>query len=93
MGKKSYPPVNTTPESLDIIKCAKETLERGGKYLILEVSSQGIDNFRIEGLRFAGAIFTNLSKEHLECHKNMEEYYLVKERLFKQVKEGGVIVP
>ncbi len=85
--------MNTTPESLDIIKCAKETLERGGKYLILEVSSQGIDNFRIEGLRFAGAIFTNLSKEHLECHKNMEEYYLVKERLFKQVKEGGVIVP
>lgn len=92
IGKKNYPPVNTTPESLDIIKYAKETLENGGKYLILEVSSQGIDNFRIEGLRFAGAIFTNLSKEHLEYHKNMEEYYLVKKRLFNQVKEGGVFV-
>ena len=92
IGNKSYPPVNTTPESLDIIKYAKETLESGGKYLILEVSSQGIDNFRIEGLRFAGAIFTNLSKEHLEYHKDMEEYYLVKERLFKQVKENGIIV-
>lgn len=92
IGKKSYPPVNTTPESLDIIKYAKETLESGGKYLILEVYSQGIDNFRIEDLRFTGAIFTNLSKEHLEYHKNMEEYYLVKERLFKQVKENGVIV-
>ncbi|MCS5421381.1 MULTISPECIES: UDP-N-acetylmuramoyl-L-alanyl-D-glutamate--2,6-diaminopimelate ligase [Psychrilyobacter] len=92
IGKKNYPPVNTTPESLDIIKYAKETLEGGGKYLILEVSSQGIDNFRIEGLRFTGAIFTNLSKEHLEYHKNMEEYYLVKERLFNQVKEDGIIV-
>lgn len=92
IGKNSYLPVNTTPESLDIIKYAKEALENGIKYLVLEVSSQGIDNFRVECLEFTGAIFTNLTKEHLDYHKNMEEYFSVKDRMFKQLKENGIMV-
>ncbi len=90
IGSKKYPPVNTTPESLDIIKYALEAKKENLKYLILEVSSQGIDNWRVEGLSFDGAIFTNLTKEHLDYHKDMEEYFCVKERLFKQLKKDGI---
>ncbi len=90
IGDKNYPPVNTTPESLDIIKYALEAKKANLKYLILEVSSQGIDNWRVEGLEFDGAIFTNLTKEHLDYHKDMEEYFSVKERLFKQLKKDGI---
>lgn len=92
IGDKKYLPVNTTPESLDIIRYSKEAVEAGSEYLILEVSSQGIDNFRVEGLEFDGVIFTNLSREHLDYHKDMEEYFSVKERLFSQLKEDGTAV-
>lgn len=85
IGDAKYPAVNTTPESADIIKFAKEAVDKGMKYLVLEVSSQGIDNWRIENLAFRGAIFTNLTKEHLDYHKNMEEYFEVKRRLFDKL--------
>ncbi len=91
-GGGIYPPVNTTPESLDIIRYAKEALGNGKKYLVLEVSSQGIDNFRVEGLEFAGGIFTNLTREHLDYHRDMEEYYSVKEGMFRQLRDDGIIV-
>ena len=92
IGEKFYSPTNTTPESLDIIKYAKQAVENKIKYLILEVSSEGIDHFRIEGLKFDGAVFTNLSKEHLDHHKTMEQYFNVKERLFSQLKENGIAI-
>lgn len=92
ISDERFLPTNTTPESLDIIKYAKLAVEKGLEYMVLEVSSQGIDNWRIENLEFIGGIFTNLTKEHLDYHKTMEEYFVVKERLFKQVIPTGFII-
>ena len=91
IGDARYPAVNTTPESADIIKFAKEAVDKGMKYLILEVSSQGIDNWRIENLAFRGVIFTNLTKEHLDYHKNMEDYFDVKCRLFDKLLDKNSV--
>lgn len=92
IGDTFYPPVNTTPESLDIIKYAREAASAGCRYFILEVSSEGIDNHRIEGLEFDGAVFTNLSREHLDHHKTMDNYFDSKTRIFSQVKQEGIAV-
>jgi UDP-N-acetylmuramoyl-L-alanyl-D-glutamate--2,6-diaminopimelate ligase len=91
IGDARYPAVNTTPESADIIKFAKEAVDNGMKYLVLEVSSQGIDNWRIENLSFRGAIFTNLTKEHLDYHKNMENYFEVKSKLFDKLIDKNYV--
>lgn len=84
---------NTTPESLDIIKICKKAVEKKLEYLIMEVSSHGLTSGRVEMLEFDVAMFTNLTPEHLDYHKNMEEYFLAKKRLFKKLKntKNGVI--
>lgn len=87
IGDEKYPAVNTTPESLDIIKYSAKAVKKGLKYLVLEVSSQGIDNYRVENLEFRAAVFTNLTKEHLDYHKSMEAYFDVKKRLFDKLKD------
>lgn len=79
---------NTTPESLDIIKMSKKAVDKGLKYLVMEVSSHGLATKRVDMLEFDIAIFTNLTPEHLDYHKNMEEYYLVKKQLFKKLKKS-----
>lgn len=61
-------------------------------YVCMEVSSQGIANKRIDGLKFDYTIFTNLSHEHLDTHKTMHNYFLTKLKLFKQLKEQGVMI-
>lgn len=57
----------------------------------MEVSSEGILDGRIEDLHFNGAIYTNLSHEHLNTHKTMTAYFRCKARLFEQVDENGLI--
>lgn len=84
---------NTTPESLDIIKICKKAVEKNLEYLIMEVSSHGLTSGRVEMLEFDVAMFTNLTPEHLDYHKDMEDYFLAKRRLFLKLKDkkNGVI--
>ena len=58
-------------------------------HLALEASSHGLDQFRLDGVKFSGAIFTNLSHDHLDYHKNIENYFLSKKRLFTQVLQNN----
>lgn len=78
---------NTTPESLDLIKFSKMAVDKGIKYLIMEVSSHGLMSGRVDMLKFDVAIFTNLTPEHLDYHKDMDSYFEAKRRLFLKVKD------
>ncbi len=79
---KRLPATHTTPDALTINKILDQMLEAGVDYVFMEVSSHGIAQGRVHGLQFAGAIFTNLSHDHLDYHKTFSEYRDVKKRLF-----------
>ena len=73
---------NTTPESLDVIRLAAELEQRGGRYLTMEVSSHGLALARVYGMPFHTAVFTNLTRDHLDFHQTMEQYAAAKRLLF-----------
>jgi UDP-N-acetylmuramoyl-L-alanyl-D-glutamate--2,6-diaminopimelate ligase len=74
--------VNTTPESLDVIRLAAELVQRGGTHLTMEVSSHALALGRVYGIHFHTAVFTNLTRDHLDFHRTMEEYAVAKRMLF-----------
>jgi len=74
--------VNTTPESLDVIRFAAQLERRGGTHLTMEVSSHALALARVSALRFHTAVFTNLTRDHLDFHHTMEEYEAAKRMLF-----------
>jgi UDP-N-acetylmuramoyl-L-alanyl-D-glutamate--2,6-diaminopimelate ligase len=87
IGEETRKSPNTTPESLDVIRLAAEVEQRGGRYLTMEVSSHGLALARIYGMRFHTAVFTNLTRDHLDFHHTLEEYAAAKRLLF--VPEEG----
>lgn len=89
-GKKEESVLNTTPDILELYRLFLDSYERGVKYFVVEVSSQGIAYGRIEGLQFDIVSFTNLTQDHLDYHKTMENYALAKQQLFKQLKKDGI---
>lgn len=80
---------NTTPESLDVVKLCKKAVEKGLKYLVMEISSHALDLGRVDMLKFDVASFTNLTLDHLDYHKDMERYFEAKKKLFTMIKEKG----
>jgi UDP-N-acetylmuramoyl-L-alanyl-D-glutamate--2,6-diaminopimelate ligase len=82
MGPRVLPAVNTTPESLDLIRILVELESMGGSYATMEVSSHALALGRVYGLEFYTAIFTNLTRDHLDFHSTMEEYFVAKRQLF-----------
>ncbi|MDQ3737300.1 MAG: Mur ligase family protein, partial [Actinomycetota bacterium] len=76
------PAVRTTPEATEVQRILAGMLERGVRRVVMEVSSHGIALRRVAGMRFAGALFTNLTRDHLDLHGSMEEYYAAKRELF-----------
>lgn len=79
---------NTTPESLDLQRMIREVAEDGATHVALEVSSHGLVNHRLDGTIFATRTFTNLSRDHLDFHGDMEGYYKAKSRLFLDMPGG-----
>jgi UDP-N-acetylmuramoyl-L-alanyl-D-glutamate--2,6-diaminopimelate ligase len=73
---------NTTPESLDLQRILAEMVDEGITHVIMEVSSHGLDLDRIHGCQFDGAIFTNLTQDHLDFHPTMNHYFESKKKLF-----------
>lgn len=73
---------NTTPQSLDLYKMMAEMVEAKIKFLIMEVSSHSLVLGRVSGIEFDIAVFTNLTQDHLDFHKNMENYFNAKKILF-----------
>ncbi len=77
------PTVNTTPESLDVVRLFAELVEQGGSHVTFEVSSHALELRRVHGFRFHTVVFTNLTRDHLDFHQNMENYAAAKQRLFE----------
>ena len=75
--------VNTTPESLDLVRYLAELVEQGGTHATLEVSSHALDLRRVFGMDFHTAVFTNLTRDHLDYHGDMASYARAKRRLFE----------
>ena len=92
VGKKIRSLNNTTPDILELYSIFLEAYEMGCKNIVMEVSSQGLANRRVEGLKFDYTIFTNLTQDHLDFHKTMGNYALAKQELFKMLKSNGIAI-
>ncbi|MFM9904173.1 MAG: UDP-N-acetylmuramoyl-L-alanyl-D-glutamate--2,6-diaminopimelate ligase [Pyrinomonadaceae bacterium] len=82
IGDKSEPAVRTTPEASDTNRFLREAVDAGCKMAVMEASSQAIDLHRCDWLRFKTVIFTNLTRDHLDYHLTMENYFDAKKKLF-----------
>jgi UDP-N-acetylmuramoyl-L-alanyl-D-glutamate--2,6-diaminopimelate ligase len=76
------PSIHTTPESRDVFELLAEGVSRGATELVTEVSSHALDQGRVAGIPFDVAVFTNLTRDHLDYHQTMEKYYAAKRLLF-----------
>jgi UDP-N-acetylmuramoyl-L-alanyl-D-glutamate--2,6-diaminopimelate ligase len=74
--------VNTTPESLDLYRIFVELERQGGTHVTMEVSSHALALGRVYGVSFHTAVFTNLTRDHLDFHGTMEDYFAAKKELF-----------
>jgi UDP-N-acetylmuramoyl-L-alanyl-D-glutamate--2,6-diaminopimelate ligase len=82
-GGKTLPAPLTTPEAPKLQKILREMADSGVTHCIMEVSSHALAQKRVDGCRFGVKVFTNLSREHLDYHHTIEEYFDAKARLFK----------
>ncbi len=80
---------HTTPDALTLQKLMSEMVKEGCEYCFMEVSSHAVDQKRIAGLNFSGAIFTNLTHDHLDYHKTFEAYLKAKKALFDGLKKDA----
>lgn len=87
IGDEIIPAPNTTPKSLDIVKMCKKAVEKGLEYLVMEISSHALCLSRVNMLKLDVAVFTNLTQEHLDFHKDMENYFEAKRRIFDLLKD------
>jgi UDP-N-acetylmuramoyl-L-alanyl-D-glutamate--2,6-diaminopimelate ligase len=76
------PSVHTTPESRDLFELMAEGVSHGATELVTEVSSHALDQGRMAGIHFDVAVFTNLTRDHLDYHQTMEKYFAAKRLLF-----------
>ena len=87
--KRSRTAVNTTPESLDLQQMLREVREARGTHVVLEASSHALAMERLWGCHFAVAVFTNLTRDHLDYHKTLEDYFAAKRQLFQGTGAGA----
>jgi UDP-N-acetylmuramoyl-L-alanyl-D-glutamate--2,6-diaminopimelate ligase len=80
---KVLPAVNTTPESLDLMRLFVDLRQAGGTHATMEVSSHALALGRVYGLQFHTVVFTNLTRDHLDYHGTMEAYFAAKQLLFQ----------
>ncbi len=83
---------NTTPGPTELRRFLAAMVDAGCRYCVMEVSSHALDQRRVEGLRLAAGVYTNLSGDHLDYHGSMEAYAAAKARLFAQLEPDAVAV-
>ena len=86
---KTLPAPNTTPESFDMQKILREMADSGVTHVVAEVSSHAIDLKRVDDCAFDLGVFTNLTQDHLDYHRTMENYFQAKRRFFAEVLPAG----
>ena len=89
MEDEVFPTANTTPDVIVMQQLLSEMRARGMDAVVMEVSSHALDQGRVAGIEFDTAVFTNLTQDHLDYHKTMENYARAKARLFEHVSAQG----
>jgi UDP-N-acetylmuramoyl-L-alanyl-D-glutamate--2,6-diaminopimelate ligase len=84
-GKTTIPAPNTTPESADLQRILRQMVDQGARAVVMEVSSHSLEQRRVDGCSFDVGIFTNLTRDHLDYHHDMESYLASKQRFFSQL--------
>ncbi|HDO27469.1 MAG TPA: UDP-N-acetylmuramoyl-L-alanyl-D-glutamate--2,6-diaminopimelate ligase, partial [Bacteroidetes bacterium] len=79
---REFPATHTTPDALQINRLLNQMVDLGCDFAFMEVSSHAIEQNRIAGLQFAGAVFTNITHDHLDYHKTYKNYLEAKKKLF-----------
>lgn len=90
-GKEIIKSVRTTPESIDVQKYLRTMIDENIEFCPMEVSSHSLDLYRVEDVEFYSCVFTNLTNEHLDFHKNMKNYMESKKKLFYKSKVFNII--
>lgn len=83
VGDKEYPAALTTPDCYELFGLFDEMVKAECEYCVMEVSSQALDQHRVDGVHFEAAIFTNLTQDHLDYHGTFENYMAAKRKLFE----------
>ncbi len=86
---RDIPATHTTPDPLQINQLLVQMLEAGCTHCFMEVSSHAVDQGRIEGLNFSGALFTNITHDHLDYHRTFESYIRAKKGFFDGLSSGA----
>lgn len=90
IGQKRLHTERTTPESMDLQALLRQMLDEGVDTVVMEVSSHSLYLDRVHGIQFAGGIFTNLTQDHLDFHKNFENYRAAKSILFENSRNSAI---
>ena len=93
VGDRELPALRTTPEAPDVQRMFRQMVEGGCRACVMEVSSHALALRRVDDTTFAAGVFTNLTRDHLDYHGDMESYFSAKKRLFEMLPHGapGVI--
>lgn len=89
VGGQDQPMERTTPEGIDLHEMLYHMVQAADDSLVMEVSSHALDLHRVDGCEYDIGVFTNLTQDHLDYHKTMENYLLAKIKLFAQLKHTG----
>ncbi len=90
IGGIERPSIHTTPEAIDIQRDLRSMVDHRDRFCSMEVSSHGLALYRCDALRFAVTVFTNVTRDHLDFHRTMEDYFQAKRRLF--VRDSGTAI-
>ncbi|MGZ4319126.1 MAG: UDP-N-acetylmuramoyl-L-alanyl-D-glutamate--2,6-diaminopimelate ligase [Gaiellaceae bacterium] len=91
VGGERRPAIRTTPEAIDVQRALREMLDAGDRSCAMEATSHGSELGRLDRVRFAALVFTNLSQDHLDFHGTMERYFEAKRRLFVESEPPAAI--
>ena len=89
IGQATIPATHTTPDAISLNELLAEMVEANCDYAFMEVSSHAIDQERIAGVHFKGGVFTNLSHDHLDYHKNFANYLAAKKQFFDNLPKSS----
>ena len=92
LDKKIAPLDNTCPDIALIYEMILKAYDKGYKYVVMEASSQGLSYGRLDTIKFDYAMFTNLTQDHLDFHKTMENYAKAKQKLFENLTHDGLSI-